>query len=1134
MSIVKPPYRKLKLWIIGSVIVLSLYSLVGFLLVPWLITSQTPSLITENLGRQASLKEAKFNPYTLELDLNGFEMLEHDSQPFVSFDHLYVNYGLWDSISKLSVAMQQVLLDKPYGHIDILNKDNFNFSDLSTNTEDEPEIDEESNDGLFPVWLGDLSIKNGSLKFEDHSLKTPFTKELRHLNLHLKGLTTKKDGDTPYHLGLELESGSTINLSGNTTLDPLKAEGDLELTELSMFNIWEYLRDDVDFKMHKGKLDVSAHIVFDGTQTEDTSVDISNGLIALKDFTFSTTSVDSTQLDLANFELKDIGFKLLSKPLKQSISISIPSTNATESKIKIQGNDPLVLDIPQLTLLDTAIDINTDETENTSISIINKQLAISEFNLETSGTRELFVKINEVGFNNFNMNIVSSENSEQAVMKLNNEKISINATTIGSTTDKVALIDVPEINIDNLGVDIQDQTVSIANVTSSQATINNWLAKDGTLNLQALFVGNPQQSTSSTTKAAAEQSTDKGWAVAVNNLALTNYQIDTEDRTTKPSARILLDPVNLTIEQFSTDFSKPFRLALNTVVNKSGNFSTKGTVAIDPLKTNLDIRASKIALNVLQPYINDFAKLKLKNGRFNMNGKLNLASNKKNKPVGSFKGNANIARLHTVNTINKKDFLKWKSLNVNGIAFNFEPMKLAIRDVITDGLYNRVIINKDKTTNLGQIFPSDQSKSDNKKNRNNKPEQTNTNTMPLKIGAVKIKNGSALFSDLSLVLPFALNMSDLNGAIKDISSNKTQTASVRLDGKVNRIAPVVIEGSLKAFDIEDFMDIKLNVQDVDLTAVTPYMAQFAGYSIDKGKIRLNLEYKIKQKQLLAENNVVIDQLTLGDEVESPDAVSLPVKLAIGLLQDQNGVIDLDLPMKGSLDDPEFSIGALIGKVLINLLTKAATSPFSLIAGLAGSENDMNSVAFTRGLSTLDETQLEKLKSISEALQSRPKLKVEIKGVALNQTDRLGLAENKLLSRMQNEKWDDIKGDDNSPTDVALVELSENEKKVMIADYYQDDIPDAKSPETTESETGEEIIPDNYYQMARQALIDQIQIPDLEVQQLAQSRASTIAHQLIQVGGLPANRVFVLKESVQQQTEQGPEETVAVELALSSS
>ncbi|MEE9412408.1 MAG: DUF748 domain-containing protein, partial [Methylococcales bacterium] len=505
MSIVKPPHRKLKLWIIGSVIFLCLYSLAGFFLVPWLITSQTPSLIKENLGREASLKDATFNPYTLELDINGFEMFEHDGQPFASFERLYINYGLWSSISHLSVAFQEVLLDKPYGHVDILKDGSFNFSDLSKNTEEEPEVEEEEDDGLFPVWIGDLALNDGSVKFEDHSLKTAFTEEVKQLNLHIKGLTTKKDGVTPYDIALALASGANLKLKGDTVLDPLTAQGTLKLSKLSMHKVWEYLRDTADFEMQQGDLDLSAHYAFDGSGKEKTAVNIRDGLITLNDFKFITLTGDATQLGLPKLELKDIAVNVQSAAQQQTIGIKIPAVNANDTNVNIQGSDALAIAIPTLALTDTRIDINTDETQKTSIKINNKQLAISKFGLETSGVRELIVKVSDIAFDNFDMDIVSSDNSEQSVMRLNNQNLSVKNTTIGGTADNIALIEVPTLNVDNLDVDLDKQTVTIAKVGSSKAKINSRLAKDGVLNLQALFAGTPEETAPVETPAESEE-----------------------------------------------------------------------------------------------------------------------------------------------------------------------------------------------------------------------------------------------------------------------------------------------------------------------------------------------------------------------------------------------------------------------------------------------------------------------------------------------------------------------------------------------------------------------------------------------------------------------------------------------------
>ncbi len=186
--------------------------------------------------------------------------------------------------------------------------------------------------------------------------------------------------------------------------------------------------------------------------------------------------------------------------------------------------------------------------------------------------------------------------------------------------------------------------------------------------------------------------------------------------------------------------------------------------------------------------------------------------------------------------------------------------------------------------------------------------------MPIHIGQVLIKNSASTFSDFSLILPFTLKMDSLHGRIRQIDSRRHQKANVKLAGKINRISNVWIEGSLNPFDIEQFMDIRLKTDSINLSAITPYMAHFAGYEVEKANITLDLNYRIINKKLKAENRIIIDQLTLGKEVKSPEAVSLPLKLGIALLKDSNGVIDLNLPLEGSLDDPQFSITSLIGKV----------------------------------------------------------------------------------------------------------------------------------------------------------------------------------------------------------------------------
>ncbi|HHJ38965.1 MAG: hypothetical protein AXA67_10800 [Methylothermaceae bacteria B42] len=1079
MPLIKPPHEQPKKYALTAAICLVVYAAIGFLLIPWLIRWQTPVQIQKHLGRESSLEKAAFNPFTLELNLHGFTLLEHNDQSFVSFDRLYVNYGLWDSLTHLSAAVQEIALEAPYVHVDRLPEGKFNFSDLAKSAK-EPEPEKEEKEGLFPVWIGRLAIQNGQVKFEDHALKPGFQEEIQHLNLQITGLSTKKDAVTPYHLELALASGGKLAINGETVLDPLSAQGALDFSGFGLNKIQAYLKDS-GIQLQQGVLTVAANYGFDGGAPEKIRFNLSQGNLSIENLQLATTKGGKMQLEIPRFEVTGVGVESVTQPQKQATDLKI-------GQIQLTGQT-LTLSRPK--------------------------------------EPNLFINTGLVALNHLAMTMEKSDDPAREVMILTNQALKIKDTRIGgSTTAGKPVIMIPETSAEKLAVDLKKQTVDLESLSSSQATIEAWLAKGGELNLQTLFAGNAPKETGEQTRPDTDKS-GATWAVQVHHISLDNYQFDLEDKNTRPAARFSLRPIRLTLDNFSTTPGNPVQLAMDITINEKGTFSAKGPIVIDPLKLKLDLNANRFALGALQPYISQFAKLHLKKGDFHLAGKLDLALDKSGKPVGGFRGDTGIARLHTVDTAEQKDFLKWRALDVNGLALNFAPMKVSIRTVVSDGLYNRFIIHKDKTTNLDDIFPKQPAKSP-----KSAPTQKNGPPLPLAIGSVKIKNAAALFSDQSLVLPFVLNMGQLNGAIDNISTRANHIAKVDIQGKVNRMAPVLIAGSLKPFDIENFLDIQLKVEDADLTAVTPYMAHFAGYAIEKGKITLDVAYKIQDKKLEAQNQVVINQLTLGDKIDSPEAVSLPVKLAIGLLQDQNGVIDLNLPLTGSLEDPKFSIGRLIGQVLLNLLTKAATSPFSLIGGLVSSGGeDPGKISFPLGSAALSHQEAQKLVKIGRALQARPKLVVEVKGIALDPADRQAMAENRLLARMRMEKWDDIEGEEGAPAGPGAIQLSNQEIQDFLVKYYLDDVEDAQDPEPVKTGSGEEVIPQAYYKKAKQKLLEQIPVTDLDLQQLARNRATAIVHYLTQQGKLPASRVFVLQEDIQKQAPSEGENKVALELKL---
>jgi hypothetical protein len=416
--------------------------------------------------------------------------------------------------------------------------------------------------------------------------------------------------------------------------------------------------------------------------------------------------------------------------------------------------------------------------------------------------------------------------------------------------------------------------------------------------------------------------------------------------------------------------------------------------------------------------------------------------------------------------------------------------------------------------------------------------QSSAPAMPMAIGTVRVIDGSVNYADFWIQPNFAVGIQALNGTVQGLSSDAKSRAKVKLEGKVDRYAPVNIDGELNLLSAAVYSDIKMSFKGLELTTMTPYSGHFAGYKIDKGKLSVELSYKVDQRKLDAEQHFVIDQLQLGDAVESPDAVHLPLKLAIALLKDRNGVIDLPLPITGSLDDPQFKVGPIIWHALVNLLEKAVTAPFAAIGRLFGGHGEeMKFIDFAPGSAELDASSKEKLDALTKALQEHDQLKLDVPIVYSQDLDRPVLAKQelnrKLVARAHGDKSFNKQAAvaQAAPLDPALANPLEH-YRLLLAEFQADMGKDTELPPTAaaiqntkskkDAPSVETAIPE-----LEAALIGQIDVPDVDLQALGKKRTRAIQDVLLADGGIDASRVFIIN-SDSKTDENG---NVRVEMAL---
>ncbi|HMD75598.1 MAG TPA: DUF748 domain-containing protein [Steroidobacteraceae bacterium] len=593
----------------------------------------------------------------------------------------------------------------------------------------------------------------------------------------------------------------------------------------------------------------------------------------------------------------------------------------------------------------------------------------------------------------------------------------------------------PELVVTNGSFDLGARAVHVDTLALTGLKVLAWLNADRSLNLATLAgpAAGSAPAAAAPAPAAGAAAAAPPWSVQLHQFELRDATISLQDRTTNPAVKMMIAPLSLTVSDATLDMTRAVPISLDAKLNDSGEISLSGALTPQPLSADLELKLSGFELKALQPYIDQRTAMSLLDGRLSATAKIAYG---KVKPRVLVTANVSLENLHTVDDRLREDFIDWQRLDVLGIAFQQDPDRLGIDRIVALKPYARVIIEADSSLNVARILagpagatPTAASPATKpaaatepaaappppsappviaraKASRATPPQATAppgehaAAPFPISIRSVEFQSGQANFSDLSITPNFAAGIQDLHGTVHGLSSQPDSRAQVDLHGGIDQFSPVAITGEVNLLSPALYTDIALSFRNIELSIFNPYSGKFAGYAISKGKLTTDLHYKVDGRKLNATHHVLIDQLEFGEKTDSKDAVSLPVKLAVALLKDRNGLIDLDLPVDGSLDDPNFHFAATVWKILGNLLLKAVTAPFALLGSLFGGGPDLQFVDFHAGAATVDAAGIDKLKVIVKAMKERPQLKLEVPIAALPEIDRPALIEVQLLADLE--------------------------------------------------------------------------------------------------------------------------------------
>lgn len=706
--------------------------------------------------------------------------------------------------------------------------------------------------------------------------------------------------------------------------------------------------------------------------------------------------------------------------------------------------------------------------------------------------------------------------TKETELLLDNTSISVAPFAI-KAPDGRPLARLERLDVSEATVDLAKQHVIVGKIRSQKLETWAALEADGQLDWQKLFASQPakpaakpQPATADTPKEPAAPS--KPWQVLLKDVELRNYQVHLADRQAKPAVALDVGPLNLDLKNFDSLNQSPFSLKLDTGLGKQGKVSATGEVNLNPITAKLKVQTKDIDLRVAQSYISPFIRLELRSGMLGSDLAVDL---KKVEPLTfSITGRAEVDQLHTLDTLKTRDFVKWKQVVVEGLNYQHGD-SLSISRVNLMQPYARFIINDDRTTNIDDLLIPQPAGGSSKSS--GKPAPSSSKPLGIHIGEIAINDGSANFADLSLTPNFATAVQQLNGHVGTIDSRQAKPAEVDIKGKVDRYAPVTIKGSVNPFNPMAALDIATSFKRVELTTLTPYSGKFAGFRIRKGRLNLDLHYMITKGQLKAENKLVVEQLQLGEKVDSPDAVDLPIRLAVALLKDTDGKISIELPISGDLNNPQFSVMPIVWQTLRNLVLRAAQAPFKFIGGLVtgGGSEDLSSVSFAPGSSELSKESESALTTLAKALKERPTLRLEIEGTSAQNSDGPLIAEQRLEREYQYNYYKILqRRGDKVPAQASLLQVPEGEKAPLLEGIYRTRLKQQPPAEWTQ------LSRDERSAKLREGLIKFWSGSDVLLRQLGQERASSIKDFLVDKGQLADDRVYFIDANLGQAESDG--------------
>ncbi len=965
---------------LGAAAVVGLvYAAAGFFLVPHLLQRQLVALADQRLGQTLSIGKLKVNPFALSVEAKELRLGQGSGTPLLAVRRVYLDLSLLGSGFGRGWVLSEAQTDGLQIQLEQERDGHLNIGELVQRWVQTSPPEKPQDKGSIRITVKHLLASDGALTYRKVAASgVPAETQVLPIRLELENLSTLPDREGHYTVSARLADGAALTWRGDIALMPLQSQGDLSLEGLKLATVWKFIRDDVRLAEPQGTLNLATHYIF-GYANGQPDLGLSGLRMTTAGLRVVRDGFAEPIVSLRTLEARDGSLQLARRTIVLPVvalgsgSVDVarnaegmwnwagfmrdqPSTAEAGKPRAVEAAQPWHVDLKAVSVDDVALRYEDRQRPAPllvrSAALFGKAAITADTGGDTPG-----VIVSDIDLRLKDLRLPAADTSA---------------------------VRLTELHIEKGHLDLAKHSLGAARLTVDGGTLLIERGTDGAFPIATSFAGSNEP--------ASPLAPMRPWRYAIDAVSVKGLDVALSDRSFgKQAVEYRFGDVAVAADGIANTGAKSMAFNASANIAGGGSVSASGSAASDLSKIDAKVKVAAMALVPLQPFIARHVAVDLKSGSASATatiayrltaGKISLTAS----------GPVDLAKVRLNEAGSDETVLAWEKLSAADARLSLGPDRVLIKEIIVQSPEAKIDISEQRELNLLQLF---QRASVPDKMPSPSRDDAKPSGFPVQIGEVRLRDGTVNFSDRSLALPFATQVTNFTGTATSLGTNRERRATLQFEGDIGEFGSVQVDGQIESFAPKTFTEVHAAFENVDLPDLTPYSVTFLGRKIASGKLWLDLKYGIANSQLIGDNEVTIRDLRLGEAVDSPTALRLPLDLAVALLTDSEGKIRTAVPVRGDLNNPKFAIGTVIREAIGHLIAKIVTAPFRALAGLFGdkhAKDDAGSVAFEPGSAKLRASENEKLQEVAKVLSDRPQLKLVVQAAYAPDTDRAAMKE----------------------------------------------------------------------------------------------------------------------------------------------